>query len=235
MSDLDDVLSGKEPDPIENQPEEQPQAEAPETLDEPQAETPDEAPQEAPKEEAKQDNMVPASVVAELRQQLRELKQSQQPQRPPPQVPDVLDSPQEYARFMQSQSQQLAQNVKLDISEEMARTTHGDDVVDAAFQSLQAAKDAAAWQKIVQARHPWNELVKWHKQQQVFSEVGDDPTGWMEKQREAIRAEVEAELAAKQIRDAAGQRAPSLANATGKGGNQSAKWDGPVDLDDLLG
>lgn len=234
MSDLDDMLSGKEPDPIEpKEPVEQEEAQAePEAPEQPE---PEEAPKAEEPEKPRDDHMVPASVVAELRQQLRELKQSQQrPQQPPPQAPDVLDNPQAYTQFLQSQAQQLAQNAKLDLSEDIARSTHGDAVVDEAFQALQASGDALAYQKIMQTRNPWDSLVKWHRQQSVVREIGDDVNGWVQKKEAEIRQRLEAELAAKQVKEAAAKTAPSMANVSGTGGTQTSGWQGPADLDALL-
>lgn len=246
MSDLNDILSGKEPDepkpdvkPEEPAPEPEAQEGAAEAETEAQTEPQEaeEKPEEPASEPAKDEQpMVPASVVAELRRELRELRQQKPQEQPkePEKAPDVLDNPAEYAKFVQTQTQRLAQDVKLDISEEMARSEHGDAVVDEAFEALKSTNDPASYQKILNARHPWNELVNWHKQQQVVREIGPDPNKWMEAQREAIRKEVEAELVAKQVKEQASQKAPSLANATGKGGTSSAGWQGPADLDALL-
>jgi len=236
MSDLDDVLSGKEPDPIEPTEEPKPEAEEVAQTEEPEkVEEPDQPEVRAEEPEKKDDHMVPASVVAELRRELRELKQRpQEPQQPPPQAPDVLDNPQAYTQFLQSQAQQLAQNAKLDLSEDMARSTHGDEVVDQAFQALQASGDALAYQKIMQTRNPWDSLVKWHKQQSVVSEIGDDVDSWVQKKEAEIRQRLEAELAAKQVKEAAAKTAPSMANVSGTGGTQTSGWQGPADLDALL-
>jgi len=183
MSDLDDALS-EEPE------QETAEAERPK----------DKEPEKAPE-------MVPASVVAELRRELRELKQRpQEPQQPPP---DVLDNPQAYTQFLQTQAQQLAQNAKLDLSEDMARSTHGDEVVDAAFQALQASGDSLAYQKIMQTRNPWDSLVKWHKEQEVSREIGGDLNGWVQRKEAEIRQRIEAEMVAKQAKEAASKRAPA--------------------------
>jgi hypothetical protein len=236
MSDLDDVLAGKEPvaqpEPTAETLEEPEKIEQPEGVEPEKAEEPGPKAEE-PKAEEPKSEMVPASVVAELRRELRELKQ--RPQQPPQKAPDYLDNPQAYTQFLQSQAQQLAQNAKLDLSEDIARSTHGDDTVDAAFQALQASGDALAYQKIMQTRNPWDSLVKWHREQEVVREIGGDLNGWAQKKEAEIRQRIEAEMAAKQVTEAASQRAPSMANVSGRGGTQSTGWQGPADLDDLLG
>lgn len=235
MSDLDNMLSGAEPEPetqAQEAPEPSQEPEAQAAPDPEAAEKPDTKPEPEAEDTAKAQEMVPASVVAQLRQEIRALKQ--QPQQEQPKAPDVLDDPKGYAAFMEKQATSIAQNVRLDVSEQMTRQAHGDEVVDAAFQALQAANDPAAYQSVMQDRNPWGALVKWHQNQQVIRETGGDLNAWREQERAKIRQQIEAELATKQIKEAAGTPAPSLAKATGNGGASDPGWQGPADLDSLL-
>ena len=229
MSDLDQVLAGEEP--VEETPTEEIQP-----TPEPEVKA-EEAPQPAPEPKAEETHMVPLSVVNELRQSNRELKATMErlaPKPEAPKAPDVLDDQQGFVGHVQQQVQSSVQNVKLDMSEAMARESHGAEKVDAAFQALQASNDGAAVQAIKAAPHPYDAMVKWHTQQRVVSEVGSDPEGWMAAKEAEIRTKVEAEMAAKQISDAAAQVTPSLANATGSGGQTDPGWAGPTPLSDLL-
>lgn len=232
MSDLDEILAGNEPAP-EPQPEPAVEPEAPEPA---QAQEPEPEPAKEPEaaqepEPAREPETVPVSVVAELRRELRELRQAKEE---PVKAPDVLDDPAGYAGHIQATVQHMVQNERLNMSEAIARETLGDKVVDDALAAFQASGDPAAAQAIRASAMPYQQMVKWHKQQQVVREIGDDPTAWREREREKIRQEVQADLVAKQVKEAAGKPAPSLANTNGSGGTAAPAWSGPVDLDDLL-
>ena len=71
--------------------------------------------------------------------------------------------------------QQMVEGVRLNMSEEMARTQYGDDTVNAAFEALKEVvnSDPFTYQRIMNARHPWAEMVKWHHQHKLLSEIGD--------------------------------------------------------------
>jgi hypothetical protein len=119
----------------------------------------------------------------------------------------------------------------------MARETHGDEAVDAAFEAFKAEADPIAQQSIINARSPYREMVKWHKQQQVVREIGPDPQAWMEKQRAAIRAEEQAKIKAQAVSESVAQAAPSLAGKTNLGSRSGPKPIDPdsITLDDILG
>lgn len=91
-------------------------------------------------------------------------------------------------------SQQLW-NQKLDMSEMMARSKHGDEIVTEAQQAFKAAvsQDPALYQKLLTDRHPYEFVVGWHRQQRLLSEIGTDPEAY----KARLRAEIEAEMAAK--------------------------------------
>ncbi|MFV1536945.1 hypothetical protein [Phaeobacter sp. JH204B] len=239
MSDLEQILNGEQPQGDAPQtPEVTPEAtpEAPEAVE---AATPEPAPVTEP-EPAKADapEMVPVSVVSDLRAQLRELKlqQQQQPPAPQPKPPEFIDP--EGMGYMQQQVQGMAQEVKLNFSEEMTRQQHGDETVDAALAAFkaQAGTNPALHQAILAERSPWGAMVKWHQQQQVAQEVGNDPAAYREKLEKEIRAKIEAELVTKQAQEKAAQAAPSMANVTGTGGGPKATaWGGPTPLDKVIG
>lgn len=227
MQDLDSIVAGEEPvqEPAPEAQTEEPVTPA-EPVEEPKA--------EADPEPAKETPMVPLAALQEVRGQLQELK-AMMPQPEQPKAPDPLDDPQGYQAYQQQHVANSTLNVKLDLSEDMARTAHGDAVVDEAFQAFQATADQATRQAIMAARSPWNEVVKWHKQNQVAQEIGNDPAAYAAKVEAEIRAKVEAEMVAKQAKDKAAQAAPSMANVTGTGGGVKTSWAGPTSLEAAIG
>lgn len=231
MSDLDQIINGDQPEPTEEvtTPQEAPEAEAT-----PDVEAAAEPVQEAP-ETQKEPHMVPVAVVESLRAELRDLKAAVTPKPEPVPVPDVLEDQQGFQAHLGNQIVQQVTTAKLDISEEMTRNAHGDEVVDAAFQAFQAKQDPALYQSIMSARNPWGQLVKWHQAQTIAQEIGDDPAAYKAKVEAELRQKIEAEMVAKQVSAAAAQPAPSLAHVTGTGGGAPrTQWAGPTPLDAVL-
>jgi len=225
MSDLEQIINGEQPEPIA-EPAEETKAE-PNTPVEPEP-TPD------PVEDTR-DNEISGlkTALAETRGELRALKQQSQPQPEPPQAPEFVDP--EGTAFIQQQVQTIAQNMRLDASEEITRGQHGDEVVDAAFAAFQANASPGDKQAVMAARSPWGEVVKWHQRQTIAQEVGDDPAAYRARIEKEVRAQVEAEMVAKQAQDKAAQAAPSMANVTGTGGGPKTAWAGPTPLDSVIG
>jgi hypothetical protein len=238
MSDLEQILSGEQLEPTAA-PAEVPEAapspevpEAPEGAAEPEANTPD--PEPAP-EPAPEPTMVPVAVVQELRNELRALKAAQ-PQPPETPAPDFYEDPQGAVRHQMQPIQNEVLNMRLDMSQAMAEQQFGVDVVQKATDALAAAAQTnpGIAQSVMQAKSPYHEVVKWHQQQQVSAEIGSDPDAWKAKEREKIRAELQAEMVTEAARAKAAQPAPSMANANGVGGGAQNTFAGPTPLDDLL-
>lgn len=214
-------------------PETQETQEAPETPEQPEAqETPEPEVQEEPaKPEAKETPMVPLNAVMEERTKRQALEQrlaALESQKPPEPLPDVLEDQEGFARRIISQMDQKLQNERLNMSEAMARSAYGDDVVNAAMAALEQDGTDADRQSITAKSHPWQELVQWHEKRQTMAEMGGNPKAWMEAQREAIRKEVEAEMAAKQVR-----KDPSLAASPNLGARKGPEF-APTSLDAAL-
>lgn len=191
--------------------------------------TPEPTP-EPPKAEPKAEpapEMVPVGVVQELRRELRELKQAQAPR---PQPPEFIDP--EGAQFMQQQMTMMQANFAAELSEVKARSSYGSDVVDEAYKTAEAA---GVLDQFKGKHDPWGELTKWHRQQKVMQEVGDDPSAYKARLEAEIRKQVEAEMVAKQAAAIAGTPAPSMAHATGTGGGTRTTWSGPTPLNNILG
>ena len=82
---------------------------------------------------------------------------------------------------------------------------------------------------------PFHAAVEQFNKHRVAQEIGSDPDAYKAKLEAELRGKIEAELVAKQARDAAGKFAPSMANVTGTGGGPKANWAGPASLSSVLG
>ncbi len=238
MSDLDQILSDE---PVQDVPAEEPkeapegevEQEAPEgeSLEAEEApEVTEEEPVEAKAEPTESEKGLLAALTA-MRAELRELKAKPEPE--PVKLPDVIDDPNGYAQTLQSQFQHQLQNERLNMSEAISREKHGDDVINAAMEAIKASGDQATHQQILANPMPYEALVKWHKQQQFQQQVGSDPEAFMAKERERIKAEVMAEIEAKQTAQAI-KAPPSLAAQTSIGGRNTSAAPTQTPLDDIL-
>lgn len=226
MSDEDEDLL--QPQKFEELPEgDEPEVEEKPEVEEPKAETPQ--PKEEPKEQT-----VPLAALQAEREEKRGLKTrldqierylAQQNQQP---TPSLRDDPEGY---MSAFAQQLAArdaNLAAEMSERFARTQHGDEVVNEAFEAAEAAN---ALDQFKGKKDAWGDLVKWHKSQKAMKEIGDDPAAY----RERLRQELMAELTAERAKNPANQPTPSLAGETNLGTRTPPAWSGPTPLDDILG
>lgn len=109
----------------------------------------------------------------------------------------------------------------------VASQAHGADKVDEAERAFLSAMeeqslDPADYERVVQSPNRYDACVQWHKRQQTYAAVGDDPNTWFEKQLEAKLADpqFQAKLLEK-VRGGAAARPsavsfpPSLSRATG--------------------
>lgn len=211
--------------------------ETPVVEEEPAPETVEEQPEPEPEKteagkqvEEPKDTMVPLAALQEERakrqayEQIYTAQMQGQPQPEPVRLPDPVENPAEYHQALQEQNSRMILNARLDMSEDMARQAHGDEVVNAA---LHAAQEAGVADQFQAKRHPWGELVKWHEQQRAITEIGD-PKAYRAKIEAEIRAEMAAEQATQQIK-----APPSMASETSISGRtpQAADF---TSLDELL-
>lgn len=228
-TELDAIFSGEHVEPAEP-PAEAPEQEAgaPEASDP----TPEEPPAPAPAE--------PNPEIEGLKRALREermkrqefewrLQQAQQPKQAPP---DIFDKPDEVFPYVERQVQERLTQERLDISEAIARDKHGDDVVEAALEAIHEAaqrpEGVATYQQIMTAKLPYEALVKWHNAQVAAREIGD-PAAYRAKLEAEIRDQVRREMAQQALEQARATVPPSLAGATGTGGNRAPST-GPTPL-----
>lgn len=239
---LDDMLSD---DQVTDQPEEvepdEPEADVAEVQEPEEAEQPEPEQAEAEPEEQEQKH-VPLAALQEARGENRTLKerlahiekmiaQNATPNQPAPKVPDIYAEPEAYQGYIQQQLSMVQANTIAEMSERFARTQHGEDVVNEAFET---AKSQGLIDRFRGSRDPWGDLVKWHKTQKVAAEIGDDPEQWRAKEREKLKREIQAELTAQSVRPTA-RPSPSLAGQPNLGTRGGPEWGGPTPLDDILG
>jgi len=153
---------------------------APQPVEAPQAPEPTPDPQAAqPVTPAIPAGYVPVSVLQaerERRQALEERERAYQAQRTAEPTPDPYEDPEGFARFQQQQTQSLTLNVKLDLSEDMARDRHGDEAVDAArdWALSRFAQSPTFQNEVLSKRNPYEYVVQQFKREQLFSNVSPD-------------------------------------------------------------
>lgn len=127
--------------------------------------------------------------AAELRGRIAALESRQQNPQPQQdqQRPDFWENPDAYVQSALNPVQEQLQQQREIFSKMITEQVHGKDVVDAAYQAfVQAAQAnpgalAGQYQQFMRSENPYGELVNWHKQQQVFKEVGADPSAYRAK------------------------------------------------------
>jgi hypothetical protein len=113
----------------------------------------------------------------------------------PPQLPDAVEKPEEFAAFLMQQQRAQLDNLEAQFSERFARREYGTEAVDAA---LEAARAQNVIGHFTRGPDRWERMCEWHKQQQMAAEIGNDPAAYRTKVeaelREKLRAELMAEL-----------------------------------------
>lgn len=168
--------------------------------------------------EKRQEAMRRAEMAERRAQELeRRIAAAQQPQK----RPDWFEKPDEAIQYHTAPLEQRILSDKLDISETMAEDKYGAEAVAAAKAAyLQAIQeDPALHQRTLKSKHPYDEVVKWHKRQSFLSQIGDDPETWLDQQ---IKARMEAQVS--QPSPAQGNRPPpSLSKAPAAGRSDPMK------------
>jgi hypothetical protein len=201
-----------------------------ETPAEPEQQVEAEATPEVQEEQKPEPQMVPVGVVQGLRQEIRDLK-SALPQKEPDPAPDVFEDPQGYQKHMEQTVNQAVFQATLSMSRAAAVRQHGEDAVNAAAASIDPS--SAEYQAIISKADPFHELMEHHTRQQAMQEIGDDPAAYKARMKAEARAEVEAEMATKEVK--ATPPAPSLAASPNVGARSGPGWSGPTPLDKVLG
>lgn len=185
MDILEELNGSQEPngEAVSTEPQaEAPVAEAPAEEAQPEVEDKPDRPRGPDGKFAKKEEpvMVPLQALHETRDEVKTLKAEldklRQPQQPQ-QVPDIFENPEGFAGHIQTQIAQATINTTLNISEEMARASAGNEVVDAAQQwGAEAFKaNPALAQQFFSQRNPYGFLVQQYQRATLMQQLGDDP------------------------------------------------------------
>lgn len=139
----------------------------------------------------------------DLEAQLQRYQQPQQPEQIPTDPSGII-------QYALAEQQRIAFNERLNTSELMARQSHGEEIVSQAQQAFLAAvgQNPMLQQQLQGQIHPYDFVVKWHKQHKLMSEIGQDPEAWRKSEAEKIRAQVLAELQGQGVQPAQSSQQP---------------------------
>lgn len=162
-----------------------------------------------------------------LRQQIQ-AAQYQEPPAPPPSIWE--DEQGAFQAHAQAIAAQTSLNARLDMSEMLASQAHDDfDQMKAKFVEMMQMNPSLQ-QKVLAAKHPWEEAYRIAKNAATIEELGaTDLDALKAKLREELLAEVQAQV------PVTPSVPPSLTAARNVGARSGPAWTGPRSLDDLLG
>lgn len=200
--------------------------------------------------------------MAELEKRLNtppQQPQMQQPRQEPPKKPDFFTDPEaRLAMELQSlyqaiqrermQDYQDRETIRLNNDELWAKSRHGEQLVEEAFEAFQRARQSdpvgsnLIAERIARSRSPYEELVTWHKEAQLLTEVSADPDAYRERIRQEAIEAYKAELAAQaEQQPAQPETSPrpkipgSLAKAPAAGGQQPVAVNAPARMQGIFG
>lgn len=127
-------------------------------------------------------------TLRELQQQVTRLTQTQQPAQPAePAKPaaTLWDDPDAYLQSRLTPVEQQLMEQREFLSENLAVQAHGADKVEAAKKAIEQVaatpEGRLTIEKMMQSRHPFEELVKWHQEHSFRTEIGSDPEAYKQK------------------------------------------------------
>jgi hypothetical protein len=131
---------------------------------------------------------------------MQQIAQYTRPKPEPPQpAPDFFDNPDEAFNYRVKQAlapieQKLVEQHERN-SAMMAVRDHGSETVEQAYKALvarmqhQGGSQDPTYARIMQASHPYDELVRWHREQTALTQYGADPKAFIEAEVERRIAE----------------------------------------------
>jgi len=126
--------------------------------------------------------------IAELRGMVQARNQPAPPKQEQQAPATIWDDPDGFLKSQLTPMQSQMMEMKEFMSENLAVQTYGEEKVNAAKQAIEQAartpEGQQVIQKMMQSRHPFDDLVKWHKQQETMQRVGSDPDAWLEAEME---------------------------------------------------
>lgn len=146
------------------------------------------------RQEAQQEAETLRRELAELRGQVTLLSQQRQPAPQPQQEqkPATLwDDPDAFLQSQLTPFQQQMQEMREELWESRAAAVHTPEAVSAAKAAAEklfgTPEGKVLHQQITAAGgNPFDNLVKWHKQQEALAKIGGDPDAWLNAERERL-------------------------------------------------
>lgn len=142
---------------------------------EPQVEAPPE-PEPVAQEVKQEPIMVPLAALHDVRDKLKTAEAKLAEKLEPEPIPDVFENPEGFANHQAQIAHQAALNAKLDLSEDITREKHGDQLVDSAYEwaKQKAQEDPGFGNKILSQRNPYGFVVAEYQRDQMVSQVKPD-------------------------------------------------------------
>lgn len=118
-------------------------------------------------------------------QQIAQLSQRLQAMEKPAQVPDVLQDPEGYARYVHDQAQQSfgakQDELRVNMSEQMVLSGPQASAYPEALKDFNVAvqSDPFLRQRVASSVHPAQEILNWHRQHKLLNDIGTDPDAWV--------------------------------------------------------
>jgi hypothetical protein len=125
--------------------------------------------------------------------EIRELRSRLEQAQPANPAPHPLDDPDAYAREFDQRLDRTRFALAEQFSRRLAIRDHGAELQGEVDTWLRTRPDVMNW--AAQQDDMWDAAISQFKREKLASEIGDNPDDWRNKERERIRAEVEAELA----------------------------------------
>lgn len=128
--------------------------------------------------------------MAELKGQITLLSQQRQPAPTPQQEQQPVslwDDPENYLKGQLTPVQQQIEEMREMMFENQAAQVHGAEKLQAAkaaAEALDQTGKANLHRQLMSGGNPFDNLVKWHQQQQVMARIGDDPDAWLQAELE---------------------------------------------------
>ena len=121
----------------------------------------------------------------DLEAQLQRYQQPQQPEQVPTDPNGII-------QYALAEMQRLNFNERLNTSQTLAEQTFSKDAVKEAQQAFLAAANQNPFlqQELQGQLHPYEYVVKWHQQQKLMNEIGQDPDAYRRRVREEVLEEL---------------------------------------------
>lgn len=133
----------------------------------------------APEVKQPEAGAIPITALLDEREKRRaaeaELAQFRAQQQQPAEVPDRYEDPEGFEAYQQQQTQRALLNTRLDLSEDMARERHGDELVDKARDwAIQRFKENPAYHaEVLSKRNPYAHVVAEFQRHDALNRIGD--------------------------------------------------------------